>query len=225
MWYDMEGTISEQNTVLQVLLEAQRAKLTGTLMLTCENQLSQIQLQSGELQAVAWRAVKGQAALERLLQVRSGQYRFMENVSRMLVQPDLPNIRDVISRTLATTEAKTPVSAPAEALAAVASPARRLGTNTLSPTTPNPVSTIVGDFDLNSAMLQRIHAALTDEVGKRAWDVMSEAAEKKSLGEKLRAGAIPRSQAREWIVEVAQGIRDPLNRTAFIRRAVEIAEL
>lgn len=224
----MEGTISERNTVIQVLLEAQRAKLTGTLMLTSENQLLQVQLQNGELQAIAWRAVKGQAALERLFQVHSGQYRFMENVNRMVVQPDLPNIRDVISRNLNSAEATTPVAASAVATvgAATAAPVRRNGTGMLNnPSVPNPVAPEISGFDLNSAMLQKIHAALTDEVGKRAWDVMNEAAEKKSLSEKLRAGTIPRGQAREWIVEIAQAIRDPLNRTAFIRRAVEIAEL
>jgi hypothetical protein len=236
----MEGTLSDQNTIWQVLLTTNRAKLSGTLMLTTDNQLVKLQWQKGELEAIVWRNLKGQAALEKLLLVHTGQYRFMENLHQTAPQPDLPNVRDIVARAVGNTETgvATATTAPNpnttdKTAANSENIARRGATGTLglNVTAKNgtavaePVADFAPNFDLNRQILQKIHTILIDEVGKRAAEVMTSAAEAQGLSEQFQAGAIPRAKAREWIVQIAQTIRDPLNRTAFIRRAVEIAEL
>lgn len=225
----MEGVLSEQNSIWQILLAVHRAKLTGTLMLTTDNQLIQIQWQTGELIAVTWRAVKGKAALERLLQVKTGQYRFMDNILRAVPQLDLPNIRDLLATASSYTKragAET-VSGGSSQSGTVAAGSAVTGTlvSPPPPLTPAPALLPTVNFDLNRQTLQQIYGVLTDDVGKRAAEIMIEVAEQQGLGEAFRTGTIPRAKAREWIVQVAQHIRDPLNRTAFIRRATTIAEL
>ncbi len=93
----MQGIISPPNGMSQVLSQLHRARKSGSLMVKTEAKLIQASFQDGKLTAVSCRNLKGKLALEILLQVRDGEYNFLEGWElKKPPQDDLPDLSMVL---------------------------------------------------------------------------------------------------------------------------------
>src|SRR5690349_14108635 len=90
----MQGLISSTNGIDRVLFELYKERKWGCLMVKSQGKLIQVSFQAGQLIAIVCRSVKGRPALNELLQVREGEYNFIDGLSlKHPRQEDLPDIR------------------------------------------------------------------------------------------------------------------------------------
>jgi hypothetical protein len=93
----MQGLISSGNGIDRVLFELYEERKWGCLIVKSQGKLIQVSFQAGQLVAVVCRTLKGRPALDELLQVREGQYNFMDGLElKHPRQDDLPDIRSLL---------------------------------------------------------------------------------------------------------------------------------
>jgi hypothetical protein len=111
----MENISTRIDDIRLVLLNLCRDRSNGCLLVKSHNRLFQAMFEQGQLVGVTWRNVKGRAAFAELLQIKEGEYNFVNGMTIKLAgQEDLPDLRKLLGFNDQEPEKPAPAKKPVE---------------------------------------------------------------------------------------------------------------